>query len=749
MADNDLLQAALSYAAGGWPVLPLRPRGKEPLTAHGFKSATTDRGIIAAWWRRWPDANVGIATGGASGVMVLDVDPRNGGDDALYDLEQQHGPLPETVESLTGGGGRHILFRCPDGVGCGKLAEGIDVKAAGGYIVAPPSIHPSGRPYVWEVLHHPDDVALADPPPWLLALLNAPKAAAPPGTVADRIPMGMRNSTLTSLAGAMRRKGMSQAAIESALLAENSARCDPPLPEGEVKRIAQSIGRYAPAQSANALPRINASERDLRALSEACWAAIYAGNDPPRLFLHGDEIVRLEQGEQGPVLRHLDAGGLRHEAARAAQWYAKKLVGGAWQEFDAAPPRDVIEDMLAYPLEQLQLPPVTRIVRTPVFAPDGTLLVTKGYHPAGRVVIYPPPGIPPVPQTPDRQTIASAVALIDEMIADFPFCNGADRAHAFALLLLPFVRDLIDGPTPLHLIEAPTPGTGKGLLATVLLLPATGGDLGTTTQGRDEDEWRKRLTTWLRECREAVLIDNVTVLDSGALSAALTAWPLWSDRLLGTLQPLSLPIRCAWVATGNNPTLSMEIARRCIRIRVDAKQDRPYQRAPESFRHPDLRMWAQSHRDGLIAAALTLAQGWIADGQPRPSARPLGGYEHWSYVIGGILEHAGVQGFLDNLDELYERADTEGAAWRRFVAAWWERYQDAPVSVSELFSIAEAMDDFDLGRGKTERAQKTVLGKSLAKRRDMVLGGFRIEDAGIAHHTQQWRLSPTQRRKER
>ncbi|MGQ9851700.1 MAG: phage/plasmid primase, P4 family, partial [Aggregatilineaceae bacterium] len=248
MTDNNLLQAALSYAARGWPVLPLRPRGKEPLTAHGFKDATTDPAIIVGWWQRWPDANVGIATGGPSGLMVLDVDPRHGGDDSLYDLERQHGPLPDTIESLTGGGGRHILFRCPDGLGGGKLAEGIDIKANGGYIVAPPSIHPSGQRYSWEVAHHPDDVALADPPGWLLAMLSAPKAApaAFPPPTANRIPSGQRNSTLTSLAGSMRRKGASQAAIEAALLQENAARCDPPLPEDEVKRIAASVARYEP-----------------------------------------------------------------------------------------------------------------------------------------------------------------------------------------------------------------------------------------------------------------------------------------------------------------------------------------------------------------------------------------------------------------------------------------------------------------------------------------------------------------------
>jgi putative DNA primase/helicase len=210
-----------------------------------------------AWWRQWPDANIGVATGAPSGLLVLDVDPRHGGDEALRDLEQWHGPLPQTVEALTGGGGQHIYFRCPDGQASGKLADGIDLKANGGYIVAPPSVHPNGQRYAWELSRHPDDVSLADPPPWLLALLTAPRAAAAaaPDPATDRIPTGQRNSTLTSLAGAMRRRGATQAAIESALLAENAQRCDPPLPQGEVKRIAASVARYTPADEEHDLQK--------------------------------------------------------------------------------------------------------------------------------------------------------------------------------------------------------------------------------------------------------------------------------------------------------------------------------------------------------------------------------------------------------------------------------------------------------------------------------------------------------------
>lgn len=182
---NVRLDAALEYAARGWRVFPVHTirggectcggrkgckPGKHPLTDHGFKDATTDSKQIRRWWAKWPEANIGIATGKASGIIVLDIDPRNGGDQALAELESQHGSLPHTVEAISGGGGRHILLQYPGYhiKSRSGLWPGIDVKADGGYFVAEPSVHESGREYAWELSHLPSDVAVALIPQWLL-----------------------------------------------------------------------------------------------------------------------------------------------------------------------------------------------------------------------------------------------------------------------------------------------------------------------------------------------------------------------------------------------------------------------------------------------------------------------------------------------------------------------------------------------------------------------------------------------------
>jgi hypothetical protein len=177
-AAMNTLDAALGYAAHGLCVFPCLPRAKEPAIHRGFHAATTNPETIRRFWRV-ADRNVAIRTGMASGIWILDVDGEDG-EASLRGLEAKHGALPATWESLTARG-RHIWFRCDSPVPCsaGKIAPGIDVRGDSGYIVVPPSIHPSGRSYVWSV-----DRAevLASAPAWLLHL--ARKKPAP--TISQR-----------------------------------------------------------------------------------------------------------------------------------------------------------------------------------------------------------------------------------------------------------------------------------------------------------------------------------------------------------------------------------------------------------------------------------------------------------------------------------------------------------------------------------------------------------------------------------
>lgn len=235
-APGDTLGAALTYAGRGWHVFPVRQ--KEPLTTHGFKDASADEDEIRAWWNTYRDAGVAIATGAVSGLVVLDEDTPKGGAGALVELEQRIGKLPKTYTVLTGGGGRHYYFSHPGGIvpcSAGKLGDGLDVRADGGYVVAAPSSHASGRPY--KVLH---DRALA---PFPAALLEeaAKQVNGSAPAVAEIIPAGRRRAELLSLAGSMRRRGLDAEEILAVLEAVNERRCRPPLERGELETLARDV----------------------------------------------------------------------------------------------------------------------------------------------------------------------------------------------------------------------------------------------------------------------------------------------------------------------------------------------------------------------------------------------------------------------------------------------------------------------------------------------------------------------------
>jgi len=208
------------------------------LVPHGLKEASRDKDVVTRWFTTFQKANIGIV---CDGLVVLDVDTRHDGEESLYELEKAHGKIPDTVRVLTGGGGQHIYFVSSDRTlrSC-SLSSGLDVRTNGSYVVAPPSVHKSGREYVFEASLDLD-TPLASLPTWLLSLIKKPI----PVTPGDTIPTGERNQTLTRIAGSLRGKGLSEDAICAVLLAENQ-RCNPPLDEEEVKIIAHSVSRYQP-----------------------------------------------------------------------------------------------------------------------------------------------------------------------------------------------------------------------------------------------------------------------------------------------------------------------------------------------------------------------------------------------------------------------------------------------------------------------------------------------------------------------
>jgi hypothetical protein len=262
LEEVNNLDAALALARRGFKVLPLhtptfrkngapcschnvgcKSVGKHPRTRNGSKDATTDEATVRKLWGQWPKANIGIATG-ADSFVTLDIDPKHGGDESLARLLAEYGEFDTTLTSNTGSGGRHINFKHP-GVkvknvqGSTKLGAGLDFRGEGGYIVAPPSLHASGERYRW----HDADASLAPMPDWLLAKLRQP-AAKKKSRSSDPIPEGSRNNLLFQEGYSLRRSGYEVEQIEAKLREINAKRCEPPLDEDEVRKIAASAASY-------------------------------------------------------------------------------------------------------------------------------------------------------------------------------------------------------------------------------------------------------------------------------------------------------------------------------------------------------------------------------------------------------------------------------------------------------------------------------------------------------------------------
>lgn len=247
--NTTLNEYARNYPTLGFAIHPLVPKRKEPLTRNGCKDASKDPNIISAWLNRWHDANIGIATGSVSGIWVLDVDGEDG-EASLRDLLQKYGDLPKTKEAITGSGGRHIYFLMPPDTkvfnSVKTLAPGLDVRGDGGYVVAPPSIHPNGKSYEWSE-NSAETIQAA--PEWLLNLLKKPINSPIPGVAADwrelvkGVSEGQRNDALTRVSGALLASKLDPDIALELCFGWNDSFCEPPMDYEEVERTFNSIAQ--------------------------------------------------------------------------------------------------------------------------------------------------------------------------------------------------------------------------------------------------------------------------------------------------------------------------------------------------------------------------------------------------------------------------------------------------------------------------------------------------------------------------
>ena len=784
-AAQALLAAALDYARRGWRVLPLHSvdhlgectcgspcasPAKHPRLPDGVKGASADAAQVREWWRRWPHANVGVATGAESGLWVLDLDHAKPGEAdglaAVLDVCEYALDLSAAVE--TGSGGQHLWWAWPEEgtvqsrarvLSVDGVKASADTRGRGGYVVAPPSTHASGRLYRWT--QEPPTEGLPACPSALLDAVRAPRREAQPAAaggprvapeldgdsraaryvegalrracerVAASAP-GARHAALLregeTLGGwvhlgvcpvdvmieALAAAGVAAGVVEAEAVRTardavahgqerprelpaasytgrgqahdvddgevDAAGLDWDVPDGPDDEDVEDDG-YVPGVGVEVAeedpeisgvqvrgrPQIVVTGRQPRDVVGDARRALASLRGAGRLYMRDGRVVQVVVTEHGPAIREVGADQLTACLVESADLIelrrprAREMTAGeALLEEPAKAIPGYLLPALAGSREEW-LPLLSRVATAPYYDADGRLVADPGYDQGSRG--YLSEGLARVRMTSDQ-----ALAVIDDWIGQFPFVGPADRAHALAFALTPIVRDLVHGPVPMTVFEAPAPGTGKSLLMQVLASAATGRAVEPTPMSSQEDERRKAMGSMLQEGRPVVLLDNVRGhLHDPALEGVLTAYPTWSDRRMGGQDRLRVPAVAVWGLSGNNLTMNADLARRTVTVRLDARCARPEART--GWRHADLLRWTADHRDELLSALLALVQTWQLEGRPMGAA-VLGSYEAWARVLGGILGAVGVQGFLGDREARAETVDPETAEWVGLLRLW-------------------------------------------------------------------------------
>lgn len=475
-------------------------------------------------------------------------------------------------------------------------------------------------------------------------------------------------------------------------------------------------------------PEIRVNGSELYAQLTELRAAVESVREEFDLFHSGGRVVTVTEDDEGFVrLEEAASSTAAAELSRHVRFYR---AGSKGAESDAYPPKELVSAWLSCP-DHKDLRRITMLCPGPTIRPDGTVAHRDGYDSSSGYFLT--AGYERL--DPLSESAADSVAWLDlELLKDFRFVGPADRANAFALLFLPFLRGFFSGPTPLHVVKSHTPGSGKGKLLQACLVPYFGKEVSLTPAPRDEDEMRKKIATKLDGGARCIVLDNVTRrMESESLDAALTS-TIYEDRRLGSSSPIVARNLAVWAATLNNPALSTDLARRSVSIAIDPGVENPWTRDPKSFRHPSLESWIRDNLYEVRRRVLSVLASWTRAGCPIAD-KALGSFESYASVLGGVLEHAGIEGFLDNHAEAFAEMAEESAAWGALLSHLHEA-QIGRFSTARLWRLLdEDPSRFEwvraaIGDG-AEGSQRRKLGWHLKRIEGRVFSGFFLKPTGL------------------
>lgn len=467
-----------------------------------------------------------------------------------------------------------------------------------------------------------------------------------------------------------------------------------------------------------------ATNRQLIKIIEDAWDVIEQINTPPFLFQQNKKLVMIIEDDNICNVAQVDHDLLRGVLIRNASWvyFTEKSIR------EDKPSNDVLADM------QVNIPKfipeLSMVISCPMFSAEGKLMNKKGYNKEIKAY-YPKHKNVYINNYKSDAKLDDAVKglsmLCDDLFINFPFTTKSDIANLIATILEQFIRPMLEDCRPFRCIDSATKGTGKGKIAQIIQLICFGSCVSPTgIPTGDREEWRKLIGSLLAVYPEVVLFDNVkTTINSQELEILATS-TTYRTRVLGTGKMGDYLNSALWLFTGNNLSYAGDLSRRVVPIRMVAKQEDPWNRSEDQFKHPYILEWVKENRSLIVGHCLNIIQYWINQGMPKGEKR-LGSFENWAKTLSGLMECVGFPGFLDNLAELHKTADTDRLPWVEFISEWYAYKGESPMRVGELLTLcneknllSSILADFH------PKSQESKLGKALAKKKDTIYDGKQI-----------------------
>lgn len=410
------------------------------------------------------------------------------------------------------------------------------------------------------------------------------------------------------------------------------------------------------------------------------------------------------------------------ELSRTMSWIGTRKQKDKLIEYKMDPPPIVSSTILAdagdWPFHK-----ISGIITAPTLRRDGTILWREGYDPATKLLLISPPEMPSFPKNPTRDDALESIRRIDKLFDGFPFADLVGRSVALSGMLTPIARAAMT-VSPLHVVSAPSAGSGKSFLVDLCVALISGNTAPATPIGKTEDETEKRLSSSMMAGSPIIVLDNVNGQLYGDALCQCVERPLVKFRVLGESRMMEIENKTTIFATGNNISLVDDMTRRSILCNLDANVERP------ELRQFDFDPLAEilDNRGQYIADALTVVRAYKLAGSPNKLPK-LASFGEWSDLIRSALVWLGYADPLSSMDKVRE-ADGRLDSLRAFVSAW---YDVAPGSKKTAAEIVEmSMDKVDLQVAMKSFCNPrnamdgVLLGNKLKSVLDKVVDGFKI-----------------------